>query len=641
MCGITGFYQIDDQRSRSELHVIGKKMAQTILHRGPDCGDIWQDPDRPLLLCHRRLSILDLSDLGKQPMMSQSQRYVIIYNGEVYNAPSLRKELGLKGLTFKGRSDTEVILGAIEYWGFNQALQKLNGMFAFALWDRDKDMLHLVRDRMGQKPLYCGWSGKNLVFGSELKAMAAHPDFDPDLSKEALYGYMQYGCVRAPHCIYKNCWQIPPGHRLSINLSTLRVEENLAAHMKPYWNALDKLAEARVRGTDKKEEELVEEFEALFKTCVSDRLLSDVPLGAFLSGGLDSSAVVAMMQEIGTGKTKTYSIGFEDHNYNEAPHAREVADYLGTDHHEQICTAEDVRNIIPTLPDIYDEPFADISANPTYLLSAFARKDVTVALSGDGGDEMLGGYSRHVQGQKIWKNMRLMPRIMRTGLSNFIQNVPTASLDSLNRKYPQFGIKLHKAASILSLDTQEEIYMRLTQKWPHPPLLNKKEYPAQFCEMDIELTIAEKMMFWDTISYLPNAILTKTDRASMAHSLELRSPFLDHRIYEYAWRLPENLKIKGGRGKYLLRQVLKRHMPEEIFERPKQGFSIPIGEWLRGPLKSWADELLDEKQLNEQGLLNTKQIHRIWSAHLDGQGHHGDALWTVLMFQAWYQKWMA
>lgn len=639
MCGITGFYALKNERTRSELHVIGKKMIDSMAHRGPDNDDLWQDPDIPLVLAHLRLAIIDLTDDGAQPMVSASERYIIIYNGEIYNYLSIKKQLEDSGISFRGRSDTEVMLAAVEKWGLNRALQKFNGMFAFALWDRKNGELHFARDRMGKKPLYIGWAGHNLIFGSELKAVRTHPDFKAELNPHALQEFLSVGYVQAPHCIYKEMWQLPPGHRISLKLFSISAGKNLATQMKPFWNAAEKLEESKNRTNKKSEDEIINEFEDLLTACVADRLLSDVPLGAFLSGGIDSSSVVALMQKINPAPIKTYSIGFEDAGYNEAPHASAVANHLGTDHHEHMCTGQDALDTIPLLPEMYDEPFADISAIPTYLVSKFARNDVTVALSGDGGDEMLGGYSRHIQGPKIWNKMKMMPRIVRSGLSNVIQRVPVNALDSLNRKHPQIGVKLHKVASILSLDTQEEIYTRLTQKWPLPPL-KTFEPNGQGLSAPDNLSFAEKMMFWDTVSYLPNDILTKVDRASMAVSLEVRAPLLDMRIYDYVWSLPENMKIRGTSGKWLLQQVLKRHVPENLFERPKQGFAMPVGNWLRGPLKDWAADLLDEKQLSDDGILDAAIIHKTWQSHLDGQGNHGEALWSVLMFRAWQKRWM-
>ncbi|MEM7651013.1 MAG: asparagine synthase (glutamine-hydrolyzing) [Pseudomonadota bacterium] len=634
MCGITGFFALTAGRSRSEMHVIGQNMAKSIAHRGPDSHDLWQDPDLPLVLVHRRLSILDLSEDGAQPMMSASERYVLIYNGEIYNYLEIQKELEKSDITFRGRSDTEVILGAIEKWGLNRTLQKLNGMFAFALWDRKEKLLHFARDRLGKKPLYIGWAKNTLIFGSELKALRVHPDFNAELDPAAVQEFIALGYIEAPRCIYKNIVQLPPANRLSIALTELRPAENISQDMKPYWDAASILEDAKAAPNTQSNTDIIDEFESLLSQCVQDRMISDVPLGAFLSGGIDSSCVVALMQAAHSNAIKTYSIGFEDAGFNESPHARAIAEHLGTDHHEHICTAQDALDVIPLLPDMYDEPFADISAIPTYLVSKFARGDVTVAISGDGGDEMLGGYSRHVQGPKLWSKMQRMPRIMRSGLSAAIQHLPVGGLNALNQKHAQFGTKLHKAASVLSLDTQEEVYLRLLSKWPEISLEKDLSLPRA------DLSFAEKMMYWDTVGYLPNDILTKVDRASMAVSLEARAPLLDKRIYEYVWRLPEHLKIQNSEGKWLLRQVLKRHVPEKLFTRPKQGFSIPVASWLLGPLKEWAEDLLDDSALNASGLLDQHMIKKSWQAHSQGHGNYADGLWNVLMLQAWYKRWM-
>jgi asparagine synthase (glutamine-hydrolysing) len=640
MCGFTGFYALKAGASRSELHVIGQKMSDTITHRGPDSGNMWQDPDHPLVLAHRRLSIIDLTKDGEQPMVSHSERYVIIFNGEFYNFQDLRRELEVKDIQFKGRSDTEVFLAAVEHWGLNQALQKINGMFAFALWDRKEKMLHLVRDRLGKKPLYIGWAGNNLVFGSELKALRAHPEFEAQINAYALQGFLRLNYIEAPETIYYNIWQLPAGHRMSLDLSTLRTGDDLLDEMKSYWDPVRLLDDAKNNPINGDDDKIVRDFEKLLTTCVTDRMISDVPLGAFLSGGIDSSAVVALMQKHAGSPVKTYSIGFEEAAYNEAEYARDVAVHLGTDHHEHVCTGQDALDVIPKLPDMYDEPFADMSAIPTYLVSKFARQDVTVALSGDGGDEMLGGYVRHMMGPKIWKTMRMMPKILRSGISGTLQRMPEGPLDALRPKQPQFGYKLQKAARIMSLDTQEQVYERLICKWLPAPVIDNDIYETDLPLPRANMAFAEKMMLWDTVGYLPNDILTKVDRASMAVSLEARAPLLDRRIFEYCWRLPHDVKIRDQKGKWLLRQVLKKHVPEKLFERPKQGFAIPVADWLRGPLREWAEDLLDEKAMKEQGYLDTHEIRETWKRHLDGQGRHGEALWAVLMFQAWHKRWM-
>ncbi|MCB1562685.1 MAG: asparagine synthase (glutamine-hydrolyzing) [Alphaproteobacteria bacterium] len=650
MCGLAGFYSFTPSRSRAALHLLGRNMAETLMHRGPDSGDVWQDPDAPLVLAHRRLAILDLSPEGAQPMLSPSGRYVIVYNGEIYNTPALQKELREEGYVFRGRSDTEVLLALIERRGLNRALQSINGQFAFALWDRQERKLHLVRDRLGKKPLYAGWAGSSLVFASELKALRAHPDFKPRLNKAALAAFLRSACVPAPYCIYGGVLSLPAGHRLSLDFSSgsssgaLEPNADLNALAVPYWNHLSVLDDARAHMDGRSEMEIMEDFGALLQRCTAERLMSDVPVGAFLSGGIDSSLVVALMQEASNRPVKTYTIGFQEDDFNEAAHAAKIAAHLGTDHHEMMVEGRDALALIPRLPEIYDEPFADISAIPTCIVSKFARESVTVALSGDGGDEMLGGYTRYLAGPRLWRNMKHLPRPARKALSHILAAIPSERWDKIGKGRLQFGTAMHKAASILPCTSEEEIYRRLTSQWDTPPVLYGEDALPLTALPEWKapqgLSFAEKMMYWDTLSYLPNDILAKTDRASMAFSLEVRSPLLDRRIYDFAWSLPLSYKIRGGQGKYLLRQSLKRYVPDHLFERPKQGFSIPISDWLRGPLRDWAETLLDARCLEKQGFLDAPLIRRTWEAHLSGQGNHAAGLWNVLMFQAWYEHWM-
>lgn len=627
--------------------MICRDMTETITHRGPDDDGIWQDPDISMLLGHRRLSIIDLSAEGAQPMTSASDRYVIAYNGEIYNYLDIQKDLIALGTKFKGRSDTEVILAALDQWGLNVTLQKLNGMFAFALWDRKERILHLARDRMGKKPLYIGWAGDHLIFGSELKALRAHPEFTAHINRDTLALYMKYASVPAPHCIYKNTWSVPAGHILSLDVQALSQDENLAMHMKPYWHHRDMLTEAQSQKHKYKDQESVEEFDGLLTQCVKDRMICDVPLGAFLSGGLDSSAIVALMQKLSNDPIKTYSVGFEEHGFNEAPFAKKIATHLGTDHHELYLNGQDALDVIPNLPEIYDEPFGDISAIPTYLVSKFARRDVTVALSGDGGDEMLGGYNRHFMGPRIYNKTKNIPVPLCRLTANTIEKIPTRIWDKTFRNKPQFGTRMHKLASILPLTSEQDIYERLISHWPTPPVLHAA-MPDTFLNKDdyllSDVSFAEKMMYMDTLGYLPNDILVKVDRASMATSLECRAPLLDKRIYEFAWRLPLAQKIRktsnGIQGKWILRQMLNKYIPAELFERPKQGFAIPVADWLRDPLREWAEDLLNEDSIAQDGLLDGTEIRKIWDAHIHGSGNHADTLWTVLMFQSWKRKWM-
>lgn len=646
MCGITGFYSTQKLREHKRFHAIAKAMSDVLTLRGPDSAGIWQGKDLPIVLAHRRLAIVDLSAEGHQPMESSSGRYVLTYNGEIYNFLALRKALEQSGIVFRGRSDTEVILAGVEVWGLNLTLQKMHGMFALALWDRKEKQLHLIRDRLGKKPLYVGWAGKMLVFGSELKALAAHPDFKADINRDSLALYLRYGYVPAPHCIYKNIWQLPAGFRLALDVSALRPGENLEARMEPYWHHLRVLEEARAKATPRTEGQILKEFEALLSLCVKERMISDVPLGAFLSGGIDSSLIVALMQKESPTSVKTYSIGFDEAGFDEAGFAKKIAAHLGTDHHELYLRPEDARDVIPELPQIYDEPFADISQIPTYLVSKFARRDVTVALSGDGGDEMLGGYNRHIVTPAIIRKMKLLPLPVRKLMAKLIKSVPIKTLDLANFDQLKRGEHLHKIAEILPLSSQQEIYRALVSQWQSPLELlarDRAQEPQTLLERaewkPSGLSFAEEMMYDDALTYLPGDILTKVDRASMAVSLEARAPLLDARLYEYVWSLPEHVKIRNGQGKWLLREVLKRHVPAALFERPKQGFSIPVSDWLRGPLREWADELLRSERLVQEGFLNAPLVHKAWEDHQKGAGNYGTRLWTILMFQTWLERW--
>ncbi|MCB9988015.1 MAG: asparagine synthase (glutamine-hydrolyzing) [Rhodospirillales bacterium] len=640
MCGIFGIYKTGVHQDRQTDITSGQAMGSVIVHRGPDDKGLWQDPDTPLLLGHCRLSIIDLSAEGHQPMAAPSGRYMIAYNGEIYNFPELRKTLEDAGTQFRSRSDTEVLLAAVDHWGLNQTLQKINGMFAFALWDRKDRVLHLVRDRMGKKPLYIGWAGRSLVFASELKALRQHPDFKKTVNRNTLTAFMRYGCVPAPHCIYENVWQLLPGYRLTLAMETVVPGQDMVPLMEPYWHMPRIIEEARQNPIRTDEQTQINQFESLLEQCTRDRMISDVPLGAFLSGGIDSSAIVALMQKQSTRPVKTFAIGFEEQGFDEASHARAIAQHLGTDHHEHYLGAREALDVIPRLPDIYDEPFADASQIPSYLVSRFARQHVSVALTGDGGDEMLGGYLRHSVVPDFWKRVGWLPRPLRQTMAAAIKARPPQKWDTLIPGQPQIGERLYKIAELLPLKGAEEIYTHLVSQWSPPetvvrdgkepliPLTDPAWHPRH-------LGFTGRMMVGDALSYLPNDILTKVDRASMAVSLEARAPLLDRRVFEHCWRLPQNMKIRDGKGKWLLREVLARHVPRELFERPKQGFTIPVAEWLRGDLRPWAENLLDEKRLVEEGYLRPLVVRQTWRDHLDGKGRNGHKLWAVLMFQAW------
>jgi len=638
MCGFAGLYSAKETGNMRKL--LGR-MGAAVAHRGPDDHGLWQDNDAPFGLAHQRLSVIDTSAAGAQPMISQSGRYVIAYNGELYNMPALRRELENDGVTFEGRSDTEVLLAAIEHWRLNLALQKLKGMFAFALWDRKDQRLHLIRDRFGKKPLYVGWAGDALVFGSELKALRAHPEFTARINRRALSLYMRYGYVPAPHCIYEGVAQLSPGCRMGLHPQQLAPGSNLASFIEPYWSAGRALHDARGKTRPMKDAAAIDTFEELLSSCVQDRLISDVPIGAFLSGGIDSSAVVALMQKLRGAPVQTFTIGFEEAGFDEAGYAKKIAAHLGTDHHELYIGAQEALSLIPQMSQIYDEPFADPSAIPTAILSRFTRENATVALSGDGGDEMLGGYNRHIAAPDLWNRMKFLPRGLRVKLAEMITRTPPERWNNLFKNKPQIGQKLHKASAIMHCRDMDDVYTKLTSHFEDPAALviGGDDGRQKLTDFDDSMSLAEKMMAWDATAYLPGNILTKTDRASMAYGLEVRSPLLDTRIFDFAWSLPDHMKIRGGRGKWLLREVLRRHVPAHLFERPKQGFNVPVGEWLRVDLRDWAEHLLDENRLRDQGYLHYAPVRQLWQDHLSGKHNYGSQLWVILMFQAWLEKW--
>ena len=539
------------------------------------------------------------------------------------------------------------MLSAFDQWGINQTLQKLNGMFAIVLWDRQERQLHFFRDRFGKKPLYIGWAGQNLVFSSELKAFHRHPAFKPEINREALTNYMHYACVCAPYCIFDKVWQLLPAGRLTIDTAAIKAGEDLSQAMEPYWFMPDVVRHAREHPVKMSESEMIDDFEQRLAKAVKERMISDVPLGAFLSGGIDSSTVVALMQQGASSPVKTFSIGFEEQAYNEAQHAKKIAEYLGTDHKEFYVTPKEAQDVIPTLPDMYDEPFADSSQIPTHLVSKHAREHVTVVLTGDGGDEMLGGYDRHCIIPAAWKKIGWMPHPFRALGAVVLTCVPEKFYDVMRPGHPQFGRRIHKLAGLVKQHTTMDVYNFLVSSWmnaedvvigghdPYVPLTDPLWQVDGF-------NMGEGMMYGDALSYRPNDLMVKTDRASMAVSLEARAPMMDYKLFEYCWTLPHDVKVRGNSGKWLLKQVLKRHVPEELYERPKMGFGVPINEWLKGPLNDWASDLLNPDRIKGQGLLNAEIIDKAWQDHKKGVivSASGGHLWTALMFQAWYERWM-
>lgn len=639
MCGIVGCWGGDADRST------GMRMAWRIRSRGPDDAGALEDRTAGLVLAHRRLSILDLSPAGHQPMESPCGRYALVYNGEIYNHRDLRAELEAEGGIFdwRGHSDTETLFTALRYWGVQGALERANGMFAFALWDAVERRLFLARDRMGEKPLYYGRSGDAFLFGSELKALAAHPCWQGEVDREALTLYMRHNYVPTPWSIYKGIAKLPPAHYVVIGEGGRAVGEPQC-----YWD-LEQVAEQGVANATGEPEALADELDALLRDAVGRRMAADVPLGTFLSGGYDSTIVAAMMQVQSERPVKTFSIGSHTETYNEAQHAKAVAKHLGTDHTELYVTPEDAMAVIPKLPTMYDEPFSDSSQIPTFLVSQLARRHVTVALSGDGGDELFSGYNRHIVGPELWRQVSTLPRWIRRVAGHSLNAVAQRDVERWAGRLPRrfrtqnLGNKFEKLASAMQAPTGSAFYKDLTSHWKDPAsvVLGAKEPATLLDQTDKHPKLPglrERMMYLDMMTYLADDILTKVDRASMAVSLEARVPLLDHRLVEFAWRVPTEYKYRNGQGKWLLRQVLYRYVPQELMDRPKMGFGVPIEHWLRGPLREWAEELLDERRLREEGFFDPAPIRKMWQEHLSGKRRWHYCLWDVLMFQAWLSE---
>ncbi|MBU3967371.1 MAG: asparagine synthase (glutamine-hydrolyzing) [Euryarchaeota archaeon] len=648
MCGITGFLGLDNQKGNL-LETTVKHMADTLDHRGPDDNGVWVDTETGIALGHRRLSIVDLSSTGHQPMHSACGRYVIVFNGEIYNFKTLRQELESLGHKFRGHSDTEVMLTAISQWGLEAAVKCFNGMFAFALWDKQEHRLHLARDRLGEKPLYYGWMGKMFLFGSELKALCAHPDFKKEINRDVLALYLRHNYVPSPYSIYKGINKLQPGTILTLN----RSDSTSTPAPLPYWSAREVAEHGITRSFTGSADEAVDQLDSLLREAVKMRMEADVPLGAFLSGGVDSSLVVALMQAQSDIPIKTFSIGFNESEYNEANYAKAVAQHLGTDHTELYITPEQAMAVIPRLPTLYDEPFADSSQIPTFLVSELARRYVTVSLSGDGGDELFAGYNRYFLGQSLWNKIGWMPKRIRQAASGMLTAISPQTWETMFQKMKYIlpgkikqqnpGDKLHKLSEILDVEDQEALYLRFVSHWKDPSSLvpGAREPPTALTDRSQWADLpdfTQRMMFLDTVTYLPDDILVKVDRASMGVSLEARVPLLDHRVMEFAWRLPMSMKIRNGQSKWILRQVLYKYVPRELIERPKMGFGVPIDSWLRGPLREWAEVLLDEKRIREEGFFNHQPIREKWAEHLSGKRNWQYYLWDVLMFQAWLDE---
>ncbi|MFZ5761965.1 MAG: asparagine synthase (glutamine-hydrolyzing) [Thermodesulfobacteriota bacterium] len=649
MCGIAGcFYAGEAGTERGgdvgRPEAGAGRMAAALAHRGPDDAGIWMDQEVGLALAHRRLAIIDLSPAGSQPMISASGRFVIVFNGEIYNHLELRQQVG--GHAWRGHSDTETLLAAVDAWGLEVALARCVGMFALALWDRRLRVLTLARDRLGEKPLYYGWQDGVFLFGSELKALRAHPAFRGEIDRAALALFLRYNYVPTPWSIYHGIRKLPPGAFLLVRSEDRGCEPTL------YWSARTVAEEWRNNPFVGSDEEAREELERILRRAVAGQMVADVPLGAFLSGGIDSSAIVALMQARSDRPVKTFTMGFSGIGYDEAEHAAAVARHLGTEHTELYVQPEDALAIIPRLPLMYDEPFADSSQIPTFMVAELARRHVTVALSGDGGDELFGGYNRYFWAENICRRAWVLPYPLRRVLAGIVTFLPPHVWDAIfacfsgllpsGWHYANPGDKLHKLAEIIPARSMDEVYSLLISHWKYPqkivvdgsePVAERQPDGYQHGGMNFP----HRMMYQDLVSYLPDDILVKVDRAAMAVSLETRIPMLDHRVVEFAWRLPLAMKIRNGQGKWLLRQMLYKYVPRELVERPKMGFGVPLDAWLRGPLRPWAEELLDDSRLQREGFLRCAPIRHKWREHLSGRRNWAYHLWGVLMFQAWLE----
>lgn len=652
MCGFVGFFGGRSFNHREDIVATLKAMADAIAHRGPDDEGYWSDTSHRIGFGHRRLSIQDLSPAGHQPMQSSSGRYVIVFNGEIYNHLLLREKLVADGCAppWRGHSDTETLLAGFDAWGIQACVENTLGMFAFAVWDRKNSTLTLCRDRVGEKPLYYGWQGRGngstFLFGSELKALRRHPAFENRIDRGALSLLLRHNYIPAPYSIYEGIAKLAPGCLLTISLRQREPQ------VRTYWSGMHAAEAGIADAFHGSPEEAVDELESLLKDALRQQMLSDVPLGAFLSGGVDSSTIVALMQAQSSRPVKTFSIGFFEKDFNEAEHAKAVAQHLGTDHTELYVTGEQAMGVIPRLSSLYDEPFSDSSQIPTFLLSQLARQHVTVSLSGDAGDELFCGYTRYQMTAKLWSRVSAVPlplrRLAAKGLTSI--SVPSWNrlVDSMQPLLPRSmqvsnaGDKLHKGAGALESRSIDALYLKLASHWHDPAsvvvhgfepptlLTNGERFGAGFDHV-------QRMMVLDMLTYLPDDVLVKVDRAAMGVSLETRAPFLDHRVVEFAWRLPQSMKLRDGKTKWALRKVLYKYVPQALIERPKMGFGVPIGEWLRGPLRDWAETLLDKSRLQNQGFFKPALIRKKWEEHLSRKNNWQYYLWDVLMFQEWLE----
>ncbi len=644
MCGLTGFWQpscVDPARLTRQAD----EMASRIVHRGPDDSGVWIDSGQGIALAFRRLSIIDLSPAGHQPMLSASGRYVLMFNGEIYNCRPLRQKLEVEGIapTWRGHSDTEILLACVEAWGLERTLNACTGMFALALWDRTERTLLLARDRIGEKPLYYGWQGEAFLFGSELKALCAHPAFSASIDRDALALLLRYNYIPTPHTIYSDIRKLPAGTWLKLTSARREVEP------VAYWSLMETARHGLANPFMGSETEVIDALDRHLSAAVRGQMVADVPLGALLSGGIDSTTITALMQSNSTRPVRTFTIGFDQPEYDESGYAHAIASHLGTEHTELRLKANDAQALIPQLSSIYDEPFADSSQLPTLLVMQLAKRHVTVALSGDGGDELFGGYNRYVFGPKMWRQVGWMPQSLRSVLGHVMAAIPPHQIDRfvnlfggrVDIAFP--GDKLHKLGMRLrNIRNLDDLYISLVSEWSETNGVVVGAGARSSMAIDeialppLEDPIA-RMMVMDGLTYLPDDILAKVDRAAMAVSLETRAPFLDRELIEFAWSLPKAMKFHGGKGKWLLRRLLDRYVPRELIERPKVGFSVPLDAWLRGPLRDWAETLLAETRLRQEGFLNPIPIRKAWQKHLRGEVSYGYRLWSVLMFESWLE----
>ena len=641
MCGLAGFFT--GGKISFDSSSILSKMGDSLFSRGPDSSGCWFDIDKGIGLVHRRLAIVDLTETGHQPMFSLCGRYVVAFNGEIYNHLEIRAELEkISPQHWRGHSDTETLLAAIVQWGLKKALQKFIGMFALALWDSQSRILQLARDRFGEKPLYYGWQQGLFLFGSQLNALRAHPAFSPEINRDSITLLLRHNYIPAPYSIYQQIFKLLPG-------TILTLDSNKQLNIETYWSVRDAMAKAAEKVDNSPAEQQVSALEQTLKDAIAGQMMADVPLGAFLSGGVDSSLIVALMQSQSNKPVRTFSIGFDDPRFNEAEFAKAVANHLGTLHTELYVTAKDALAVIPKLPEIYDEPFSDSSQIPTFLVSKIARQHVTVSLSGDAGDELFCGYNRYLLTASLWRKLNLIPVFLRKIIATVMKAIPVKGWNALGKVLParaklnNLGDKLHKAASVLTCRDVEQLYLGLVSHWQKPEqvVLGSQEPTTVLTDPQRKASFEDpilQMMAQDTLSYLPDDILVKVDRAAMAVSLETRVPFLDHRVLEHAWRLPKALKLRDGKSKWCLRQILYKYVPQDLIERPKMGFAVPLDAWLRGPLKAWAEALLAEERLIEEGFFKADIIRNMWFEHLSEKRNWQYQLWDVLMFQAWYEK---